>query len=327
MSFEEIGRYIISARRANQGRQSELARLGRMFEILPSEVRSALSRLPEAQKAGIEEVRLCAGKNVSVTEDGAELVLSQSGALSAGCQMGITVSPEQIAETVARASDGAVYSAQESVRDGYITIAGGHRVGICGHAVNEEGRISAINSFSSLCIRAAKAAEYCAEKLSAEILSERGIYNTLIISPPMGGKTTLLRDLIRELSEKGIRVGVADERGEISGARGGLPQFELGPRTDVIEGAEKSSAVYMLLRTMSPRVIAMDEITEEKDAAALLKVRNCGVSVIATVHAFGVGDLERRKIYSELLGENVFERFVTIEKNGSERYARVFRKI
>ena len=147
--------------------------------------------------------------------------------------------------------------------------------------------------------------------------------STLILSPPGYGKTTILRDLIRLLSGQGVRVAVADERGELAAMHDGVPQFDVGAHTDVLEGCPKAQGTLMLLKTMSPAVVALDEVTSPEDVEAIGFAGHCGVSILATAHAFDREDLCRRPLYRELLALSVFDRIVTIQKQGLNRIYQV----
>ena len=152
-----------------------------------------------------------------------------------------------------------------------------------------------------------------------QILEGESFQSTLIISPPGGGKTTVLRDIIRGCSQMGKRIAVADERGEISAMRDGAPQMDLGPRTDVLAGCYKDQGVMMLLRAMNPEIIAMDEITAPADTRALESAANCGVNLLATAHGSGIEDLMAKPLYRPMLEGGLFRRFVIISQNASGR--------
>ena len=197
--------------------------------------------------------------------------------------------------------------AAETVSKGFLTVTGGHRIGICGEAVGQGSAFKGLRDFHSLCIRIA--ADH--KGIAGVLRSLQG--NILIIGPPGSGKTTLLRDLIRELSKK-ENVGVIDQRWEIFPAG-----FDPGIRTDILFGCDKAKAADMLLRTMAPDTIAMDEITEMRDLEAIRQASYCGVKLLATVHAENREGLIRRPLYRELLALEVFSRFVTVENHAGER--------
>ena len=195
--------------------------------------------------------------------------------------------------------------AAESVRLGYLTTAGGHRIGICGQAVVQNGSIQSIRSVSSLCIRIARDFP----EISGDLWHNSG--SILIIGCPGCGKTTLLRDLIRQISlHRPANVAVVDERGELFPFKAG---FDTGPKTDVLTGCTKESGIDMVLRTMGPAVIAVDEITAEADAQALLRAAGCGVVLLATAHAASVTDLHTRPIYRELVDFGLFDWLVVLK--------------
>ena len=194
-----------------------------------------------------------------------------------------------------------------TVAKGYLTSKGGHRIGLCGDVVIKEDRPTGIRTASSLCIRVARDFPGIAAKAA-------GAYgNILILGPPGSGKTTFLRDLIRQISNSDAgSVAVVDERGEL------FPTgFYTGRRTDVMTGCKKGSGIDMLLRTMGPTCIALDEITEEEDCLALIKSCGCGVRILATAHGSALEDLKRRPIYRDLLSSGIFQTAIimTLDKS------------
>ena len=216
------------------------------------------------------------------------------------------------------ATGGSVHTAADSIRNGFVTARGGVRVGVCGVAAVQSGTVCGIRRLTSVCIRVPRAVPGCAGPVLPALL-EGGFADTLILSPPGAGKTTLLREIVRGLSERGLRVALADERGEVAGVCNGAPQFDVGPCTDVLTGAPKGEGAMLLLRAMSPQVLAMDEITAEADLAAASAAANCGVRFLATIHADGRQELGRRPLFSQLLKAKVFEKAVTIRREGEQR--------
>ncbi|MBR5543434.1 MAG: stage III sporulation protein AA, partial [Oscillospiraceae bacterium] len=153
-----------------------------------------------------------------------------------------------------------------------------------------------------------------AEELFSELSASTLFDNTLIISPPGHGKTTILRDLVRRISDKGVRISLVDERGEIAAKHGGVAQFDVGRCTDVLDGAPKAQGAMLLLRTMSPQVIALDEITAREDVDAIFSITNCGVRILATAHGDDEKSLFRRPLYRELLNAEIFGNIVILKK-------------
>ena len=201
-------------------------------------------------------------------------------------------------------------------------------MGLCGTAVLRNGDIAAVQELSSVSIRIAKAVEGCAAALYPQLWDGGRFESTLLIAPPGGGKTTLLRDLIRLLStgdgeHPPLRVAVADERGEIAAVCGGRAQFNMGPQTDVLTGAPKAEGIMMLMRAMNPQVIAVDEITAPEDIRAMLPAANCGVSFLATVHGADLKEIRSRALCRELLEAGVFRRCVVLERRKGKRQYRV----
>lgn len=220
-----------------------------------------------------------------------------------------------IEEVLERACQRSIYAYTDTIVNGYVTVLGGHRIGLCGSGVWDGGRISHIKEPSSLNIRIAKEWLGCADDAIHALRC-----STLILGPPGCGKTTLLRDLIRQLSDKRYQnVGVADERGELSAMCGGQSQLDLGARTDVMVQIPKGHAMMCLLRTMNPQWIAVDEITSPSDIAAMEEIAYCGVQILATAHGTCLEDLYRRPLYQTLLDRKIFHQVLLMDVHKSYR--------
>lgn len=227
------------------------------------------------------------------------------------------LTPDELWRMAECAAGGSLYSCESQLRRGFLSLPGGARLGVCGAVNLEGGEVRSYSEISSLCLRLPHQAIGCAEGLGE--LFEGGFCSTLIVSPPGGGKTTLLRELVRLLSLDGTRVGLADERGEVAAVYRGVPQLNVGPNTDVLTGVPKSAGAMMLLRCMNPQVIALDEITEEADIAACSSACGCGVLLLATAHGDCAASLRRRSLYADLLDRHIFARCVQISRRNGQR--------
>lgn len=280
----------------------------RALRLLPTTLRSAVSDLPESVTGRAEELRLRAGRPIGVVVGDKEMSISQ----------GVYITPAELQMVLEIATRASVHSYSESIRKGFVTADGGCRLGLCGMASCEGGKISGMRRLSSICIRIPHERRGCAEEIFPK-LTASGFGSTLIISPPGGGKTTLLRELIRLLSDGGARVALADERSEVAGCFEGRPCFDVGTSTDVLTAAPKSEGIFLLLRAMSPQIIAFDEITSPHDVEACEAAANCGVKLLATAHGASLEDLRQRPIYARLLERRIFDSAVIIENNAGVR--------
>lgn len=264
-----------------------------VLRILPASIQEYILH---DQISSLEEIRLRVGWPVGVVRNGREQVTNSP-----------VVTQEALQHVLSAASGASIYTVNDSIKDGFLTIPGGHRIGVCGHAVMENGRIRTLRNFSSISIRIAKICSGIGTGLTD---------STLIIGPPGCGKTTLLRDCIRILSDDlKQRVSLVDERGEVAAMTAERPQLPVGQRTDVMCFCPKALGIEMVLRSMNPQWIAVDEITREDDVEAMLQASYCGVHLLATAHAWNEKDLKLRPVYRKVMDAGVFRQILVMNPN------------
>lgn len=229
----------------------------------------------------------------------------------------LVISKEDINFILQRISNYSLYAYEEEIKQGFITIKGGHRVGIAGECVMDGGQIKTIKNISSLNIRICREVIGCSNKLMKYISESGRVYNTLIISPPKCGKTTLLRDISRNLSKEKIKISIVDERSEIAACFQGIPQMNIGIRSDVLDNCLKSEGMILAIRSLSPDVIICDEIGTKKDVEALIKAFNSGVNLITTIHGYSIEDISRREVFHDLFVDAILQRIIVLSnRNG-----------
>ena len=285
--------------------------------VLPQNIRSAACLLDAERQGRAEEFRLRVGQSLRVVIDGREVPLN-----------GPEITGADLRFVLGQASQYSAHMVQQQLSAGYLTVKGGHRIGLCGEAVIKDCKVYTIHSISSMSIRIARQIEGVGAPVIPQITDEDGsMLDTLILSPPGGGKTTLLRDIVRRISG-GIgvppqRVGLADERRELSAMWEGRPQLDVGERTDIMVDCPKGAAAQILVRGMNPQVLAMDEITAEEDLNALFWATGCGVRLLATAHGENLLSLRRRPLYRELVDLKLFQRVVILRQHDGKRRFRV----
>ena len=239
-------------------------RLTEILAYLPDQIRLMLCKTFEIVGDSVQEIRLRARLPLIIGTGNGNFFVLPGGEISQAVVNAYIVEPEDIQRIFRAVCENSVYAFSDEIRQGFVTIRGGHRVGISGRAVTNGKTIEAFRDISSLNIRVAREVIGSANCIIDYILKPNGVKNTLIVAPPMGGKTTVLRDLSRQISNRGIKTAIADERGELAALFKGVPQNNVGLETDVLENVPKADAAIMLLRSMSPEVIITDEISTKK---------------------------------------------------------------
>ncbi|MDF2520632.1 MAG: spoIIIAA [Clostridia bacterium] len=302
----------------SNGKISEIAK------YMPKEIKQMLEGLPSHVLEDIEEVRLRQGKPVMLHGDGREYLMGKNGQPVFDIRNAYICTFDDIKSAVSLITNYSLYSYEDDIRNGFVTVEGGHRVGICGKAVLDKGSVRTFKDISFINYRIARQVIGAADRVLRSIMQTDGnIYNTLIISPPQCGKTTMLRDIVRQLSNgtpamgfKGKKIGLVDERNEIAACSMGVPKNDVGIRTDVLDGCPKAEGILIMIRSMSPEIIATDEIGRSEDGAAILDAINAGVKIITTIHGSDIEDF-LRKPSLEKLHNGLFERYIIMSsKNG-----------
>jgi stage III sporulation protein AA len=307
------------------------------LELMPSAVRAILASLPESVAGTLEEIRIRENRPLEIGYGGRYGFVGPGGEVTGDHRSAYKPDREQCRALLERVTNHSLYAVEEELRRGYVTVAGGHRIGLTGRTAVEAGAVRHIRDVAGFNIRIARARVGCAAAVLPRLLdpAARTIKHTLIVSPPQHGKTTLLRDMARAISSGewqhpqaagwgGRKVGIVDERSEIAACERGVPTFDLGPRTDVLDACPKAEGIMMLIRSMSPEVVVVDEIGRSEDAYALREALHAGVRVLATAHASDLRDVFMRPVLSELAREGVFGAYVLLARSGDKVAHRVY---
>ncbi len=295
-------------------------------DILPFiilSIKNILLKIDRKILDNLEEIRLRANKPLMVFYKNADWFVTEDGLLTKNISASYVVTQQEILKSIELMSENSVYAYQDEIRSGYLTLRGGHRVGLSGKVIMQDSLIRNIKDFNGLNIRVSREITGCAKHIIKYITkSNCDIYNTLIIGPPQCGKTTLLRDVARIMSDGdddflGLKIGIVDERSEIAACCKGIAQNDVGFRTDIMDGCPKTLGMEMLLRSMSPNIIITDEIGTHGDKEAILKVLNSGVKIIASAHGYNITELKMREELLPLIKSGVFERYIVLSsRNG-----------
>lgn len=293
-------------------------------EIIPylsPGIKDMLRNLDFSHYSRLEEIRLRSRQPLVLKVGNKDYTLNLKGQVSSNIEKGYRISDEDIYRTIASISDNSLYAFEDEIKRGFITIPGGHRVGLAGQVIVQGSDIRMMKDFSGICFRVAREIRDCSLSLMSAICSSpsAAILNTLIVSPPRCGKTTILRDLARLISQGSRAVDarnvvIVDERSEIAGCYRGVPQLDVGPRTDVLDSCPKAMGMLMAIRSLSPQVIITDEIGRKEDIEAVQECVNAGVSIISSIHAGNIEELKKRPHIGDLLAMETFKLIVILSR-------------
>lgn len=277
-----------------------------ILNFLPKKIADQIKQIPPNQQNELEEIRIRINRPIEITLKGATKFLP------------CVIHPEDAFHLMNKISHFSIYTLEEELKRGYITVSGGHRIGLAGKVILEGGRVKAIRDISSFNIRIAREKVGTAESIIPYLYQDTWL-NTMIIGPPQTGKTTLLRDLARIMSTGNgtilsCKVGIVDERSEIAGSVNGVPQLTFGNRIDVLDACPKAEGMMMLIRSMSPEVLIVDEIGRKEDAEAIQEAVHAGIKLVMTTHGTSFEDIMKRPSLKEILAQRVFTRFVVLSR-------------
>lgn len=285
-----------------------ISALETILAFLPKTIADQLQHFPPPQLLELEEIRIRIHRPVELTVKGIPTFLPY------------IVKPDDAVHLLNKISHFSLYTLEEELRRGYITIEGGHRVGLAGKVILEAGMVKAIRDISSFNIRIAKEQIGIANRLVPHLFNGSWLH-TMIIGPPQTGKTTLLRDIARIISsgdKNGLfhsyKVGIVDERSEIAGSVKGIPQMTFGPRIDVLDACPKVEGMMMMIRSMSPDVLIVDEIGRKEDADAIMEAVNAGIKLMMTTHGTSLEEIRKRPTIRPILDMGIFQRFIELNR-------------
>lgn len=288
-----------------------------VLQSLPDNIRKTICGIPFTILKDLEEIRIRENRPLMVYSHGKDYFLREDGEPTVNPANAYYVTSRDTQRILQLMADFSLYAIEEEIRNGYITLKGGYRVGLAGKGVVDGGKLKTLKYINSFNIRITREIPGVADKVLPFIIKDGNVLHTLILSPPQMGKTTLIRDIVRQISDgfpgfNGKKVGIVDERSEIAGCYQGIPQNYVGIRTDVLDACPKAIGIIMLIRSMSPQVIATDEIGREEDVSAIEDALNAGIKIITTAHSNDIQDAKRRPILSSILDKNIFERILVL---------------
>jgi len=298
-----------------------------ILRIFPLHLREILKNIPFEENS-LEEIRIRIGQPIIFHMNNEERFLKKDiKRFECGKEHAYCATKEDMKSMIKFISSYSLYAYEDEMKRGFITMQGGHRIGVAGQVIMENEKILSISHIYFLNIRVAKEKKGCARKIVPYMIHKNTIYNTLFVSPPGVGKTTYLRDVIRTLScgtdqIPGMKISIIDERSEIAACRQGIPQNDIGPRSDVLDGCLKSFGMLLMLRSMAPQIIAVDEIGSREDCHAIEQAIYCGSKIIGTVHAYDMKELSQKIYIKEMLKQKMFGRMILLEKgeDGKRRF-------
>lgn len=283
-------------------------KLETVFQFLPGRIAGLITELPIHLQEEMEEIRFRIKRPIEISARGKPHFLPY------------IFTKEDADQFIAKLANHSFYTLDEELKKGYVTIEGGHRVGLAGKVILENGMVKAIRHLASFNIRIAREKNGIAEKY-IPFLFQQGWKNTVIIGAPQTGKTTLLRDMARLISTgnkrfgiPAMKVGIVDERSEIAGCVQGIPQLHFGPRVDVLDACPKAEGMMMMIRSMSPEVLIVDEIGREEDSLAIMEAVNAGITLIMTTHGSTMAEVKKRPLLKRIIDQHVFERFIELSR-------------
>lgn len=290
-----------------------------IYKILPKEISNIVKQY--LQEDAVQEIRIKSGKPVILNLSYGEKVLDYR------------TTSEDLKFMMGKVSNYSLYAFEEEIKQGYITLKGGHRVGLAGECVISNGEVRTIKNISSLNIRICREIIGSSNKIMNLITNNNRVYNTLIVSPPKCGKTTILRDIAKNISNgmykinlSGKKVTIVDERSEIAACYNGVPQMNVGIRTDILDNCLKKSGMIMAIRSLSPEVLICDEIGTKGDLEALNMAFNSGVNVIVTVHGYDIADVYGRAVFKDLIDNCILERIILLSnRKGAGTIEKVYK--
>jgi len=280
-----------------------------IMEVLPKEICSLLAN-NNVDFQFMQEIRMRIDQPLQMMYQGQKWFLTKSGERKKTPQNAFYVSEKMLKEALNYMAEYSVYAFQEEMKQGFLTIRGGHRVGIAGKVIVDKSNVIGMKYLSSINIRIAHERRGCADQVLPYLFQRMELLHTLILSPPGCGKTTLLRDLIRKLSNGGYTIGVVDERSEIGACYKGIPQNDVGIQTDIMDACPKTEGILMLIRSMAPQIVAVDEIGGRKDMEMLQYGMNCGCIFLATMHGKTMEEVKQKTDHF------MFQRYIILESIG-----------
>lgn len=293
-----------------------------ILQLFPDFMRKRWTKVA-AQAEDLQEIRFRVNQPVTLFLKNREWFLTEEGEITHDIELAVSSSSKELENLLAHICQYSIYAFADEIRQGYLTIQGGHRIGLSGQVILEGHReIRNIKYIRYLNIRIAHEIKGVSDKILPYLYQNGTVLNTLLISSPGCGKTTMLRDLVRNFSNgtcygEGKNVGIVDERSEIAGSFMGVPQNDIGIRTDVMDACPKQEGMMMLIRSMAPDILAVDELGEKGDMEALHQAIHCGCKMLATIHGFSLEDVYQKKYMKEAMEEQIFDRYVLLEKKNN----------